>query len=113
MITSLILFLAVSSVSPDRVDMAIESYRGVESYKVTLRSRSAEDVGGRPSIRIAVEGNGNFSVDGIHRYILWFDRNSSLPIKAASYDVSGELIEEVSMDDLEMNPALEGDLFDL
>lgn len=42
MITSLILFLAVSSVSPDRVDMAIESYRGVESYKVTLRSRSAD-----------------------------------------------------------------------
>lgn len=207
MLTSLILFLAITSVSPDPVNAAIESYIVVESYQVTLRSRSGdsseviryyykkpgfvrmefikphkgavlvynpsrnevrlkpfgilnslvltlspdnrlvkspkghrvdksdigellktvrrlqnngkteiltdEDVGGRPATLIKVEGNGEFSVDHIHRYHLWLEKKTSMPIKASSYDVSGELIEEVLMYDLEINPRFEGDFFDL
>lgn len=72
-----------------------------------------EAVGRRSSLRVKVEGDNGYTVDGIHRYILWIDKKSWLPVKAASYDSKDKLIEDVSMDDLDINVELEEALFDL
>lgn len=72
-----------------------------------------EAVGERASMKIKVEGVDDHSVDGIHRYLLWLDKKTSLPVKASSYDKNGDLIEEVLMDDLEINIELPESLFSL
>ncbi len=72
-----------------------------------------EAIGERASMKIKVEGVNDHTVDGIHRYLLWLDRKTSLPIKASSYDKNGGLIEEVLMDDLETNVELPESLFSL
>ena len=71
-----------------------------------------EAIGGRPSIMLKVEGNADYVVDGVHRYILWLDKVIFLPLKAASFDKNGRSIEEVLMDDLEVNIDLPDSLFD-
>jgi len=71
-----------------------------------------EAIGGRPSVILKVEGNADYVVDGVHRYILWLDKGIFLPLKAASFDKNGRLIEEVLMDDLEINIDIPDALFD-
>ncbi len=71
-----------------------------------------EAIVGRPSIMLKVEGNADYVVDGVHRYILWLDKGILLPLKAASFDKNGRLIEEVLMDDLEVNIDIPEGLFD-
>src|SRR4030065_1100887 len=71
-----------------------------------------EAIGGRTSILLKVEGNADYVVDGVHRYILWLDKGIFLPLKTASFDKNGKLIEEVLMDDLEVNIDLPDSLFD-
>jgi hypothetical protein len=72
-----------------------------------------EDIAGRPAVLVRVRGNKDYTVYGIHRYDLWLDKEMHLPLKVVSYDLIGELIEEVLMDDLEINLDLPDDLFDL
>lgn len=71
------------------------------------------DVGDRDSVILKVTGTGNFTVKGIHAYLLWIDKKTFLPVKASSFDVKGALIEEVVMDDLEIDMELGDALFDL
>ncbi len=207
MLSPIFIFLALTSSTADPVSVAIESYKRVDSYQVTLRSKSTESteviryiykkpgfvrmefikpyngavlvynpikkkaklrpfgllkpfiltlspdssliksptghrvdasdigellktvkrlqemgiteilgdeaIGERASVKIKVEGVNDHTVDGIHRYLLWLDRKTSLPIKALSYDKNGNLIEEVLMDDLETNVELPESLFSL
>lgn len=62
------------------------------------------NVEGRAVTLVSVKGKGDFTVDdNIHNYLLWFDKTTSLPIKASAYDIKGELVEEVLMTDLEIN----------
>ena len=72
-----------------------------------------EDLAGRQALLVRVAGNGDFTVRGIHRYDLWLDTKTFLPLKAVSYDPGGGLIEEVLMDDLEIDPDLPDHLFNL
>lgn len=72
-----------------------------------------ESVGNRPVVVVSVKGERDFTVNGIHRYILWFDKKMSLPLKVAAYDIQGALIEEVIMDDLQVNIGIAEDFFDL
>jgi len=62
-----------------------------------------ERVGERDAFLVRVEGEGFHEVDGIHRYELWLDRETLLPLKVAAYDSNGGLVEEVLMDDLAVN----------
>ncbi len=72
-----------------------------------------ESVGNRPVVVVSVKGERDFTVNGIHRYILWFDKKMFLPLKVAAYDIQGTLIEEVIMDDLQINIGITEDFFDL
>ncbi len=70
-------------------------------------------VGNREALQVSVEGDEGFDLEGIHRFRVWFESSSHLPLKASAYDGSGGLVEEVLMDDLEINVPLEDGLFSL
>lgn len=72
-----------------------------------------ETAGNKTVVVVSVNGEKDFTVDGIHRYILWLDKKISLPLKVAAYDTQGVLIEELVMDDLQINIGLAEDFFGL
>ncbi len=63
------------------------------------------------TIFVIVEGHGQNTVRGIHRYHLWLDRRTYMPLKVVSYDAEGCKLEEILMDDLEINPEFPSDFF--
>jgi len=76
-------------------------------------TRGYELVAGRKAMLVAVEGaKGMFVENKVHRCLLWLDARTFLPVKAMTYDESGELLEEVVMDHLEVNIALPDTLFE-
>lgn len=72
-----------------------------------------EVVEGKLTMLVSIEGEDDFTVDGVHRYLLWLDKMSFLPLKVSSFDISGNLIEEVLMDDLIINLRLDDSFFSL
>ncbi len=72
-----------------------------------------DTVAGRSAVIVSVEGYKGVSLEGIHRYLLWLDKITLLPLKTTTFDSSGNPVEEVLMDDLEVNVPLEDSLFRL
>ncbi|MDP2688578.1 MAG: DUF1571 domain-containing protein [Deltaproteobacteria bacterium] len=70
-----------------------------------------EEAGGRAASVVSVEGGEGAETDGVHRYVIWFDKKAHLPLKVISYDIDGNLVEEVLMDGMEVNPGLPVDFF--
>ncbi|MFN3480293.1 MAG: LolA family protein [Thermodesulfovibrionales bacterium] len=70
-----------------------------------------EVVNEKLTMLVSVEGGNGFTVDGVHRYLLWLDKTTFLPLKVSSFDISGGLIEEVLMDDLRINIGVEDRFF--
>lgn len=70
-----------------------------------------EIVAGKKTVRFTVAGTGNFAVGNVHRYELWLDAATFLPLKVVSRDVNNEIIETVVMDDLDVNVKLGDELF--
>jgi outer membrane lipoprotein-sorting protein len=72
-----------------------------------------EAVGGKKTMVVAIEGEGTATVPGnIHRCLLWLDTNTFLPVRTATYDGKGVLIEDVILDDLEINIRFPDSLFE-
>ncbi|MBI2312370.1 MAG: DUF1571 domain-containing protein [Betaproteobacteria bacterium] len=65
----------------------------------------AEEIGGRSAHRLIVTGRGGHAVERVHRYRLWLDRETLFPLKVASYDEAGALIETVTLDAPKLNGA--------
>lgn len=78
-----------------------------------VRIIGEEVIGGRKSTLIEVRGNRDVSVEGVHIFHIWMDGKMFLPIKAASFDLKGSLIEEVLMDDLTVDVEIDDSLFNL
>lgn len=72
-----------------------------------------ESLSGRQTLLVRVTGIEDFNICGVHRYDLWLDKITYLPLKIVSYDPREEVIEEVLMDDLEIDPDLPDSLFNL
>jgi outer membrane lipoprotein-sorting protein len=73
-----------------------------------------EKVGERDAVLVEVTGTKGITVaDGIHRYLLWMDAGTLLPIRTRSFDADGNNVEDVFMDDLEINVELSENLFEL
>ncbi len=70
-----------------------------------------EIVGEKKTVRFAVAGTGDFVVGGVHRYDLWLDSVTLLPVKVVSRDANDDVIETVVMDDLQINVKLGDELF--
>jgi outer membrane lipoprotein-sorting protein len=62
-----------------------------------------EKVGNRDCVVIDVTGKQRSAEEGVVRYLLWLDKDIFLPVKVEAYDQSGELVEKVLMDDLQIN----------
>lgn len=60
-----------------------------------------ESVGGKATVLVDIEGKDGFSLDATHRFLLNLDAATLLPLQVRTYDVAGNLLEEVLMDDLE------------
>jgi outer membrane lipoprotein-sorting protein len=73
--------------------------------------KGEETVGGKDAVIVNVEGEKGYSLEGIHRYLLWLDKQTLLPLKTTAYDSKDDPVEEVLMDDLEVNVPLEDSLF--
>ena len=71
-----------------------------------------EPVSGKKTVHVTVEGNQEFSVEAVHRYQLWLDQTTGFPLKISSYNAAGQLIEVVEMNELQLNPQFQDDLFD-
>ncbi len=67
----------------------------------------------RKAVLVRVTGIEDFTICGIHRYDLWLDKMTYLPLKIISYDHSEGVIEEVLMDDLETDIDLPDSFFHL
>jgi outer membrane lipoprotein-sorting protein len=98
----------------DRSDLGelLQSVRELQENGKT-EILSEENVNGKAAIRLSVKGEGDYTVDGIHTYELWLERETLLPLKVLSFDVEGKPIEEVHMDDLEINIVFPDKFFDL
>jgi len=70
-----------------------------------------EVIGGKKTVRLAIAGTGKAGAGNVHRYELWLDSISLLPLKVVSRDANNEIIETVVMDDLNINVKLADELF--
>ena len=77
----------------------------------TVETAGEEEVGGRDTLIVEVSGEGGFATGGVNRYRLWLEKTLMLPLKVEAYAASGQLLEGVLMDDLEVDPVLSKDLF--
>ncbi len=72
-----------------------------------------EEVGGRRALLVAVEGVDDKTVGGTHKYLLWLEKDSLMPLRVKAFNVGGALSEDVLMDDLKINPALPSHFFEI
>jgi len=71
-------------------------------------------VGGKDTVLVEVTGsNGETVAGGVHRYLIWLDAVTILPLKVRSFDQKDSLIEDVAMDDLEIDVTLPDSLFEI
>lgn len=70
-----------------------------------------ERVAGRPTFLVNTEGKDGVTVDGARRFLLNLDTATLLPLRVRTYDATGNLLEEVLMDDLETGVPLDDGFF--
>lgn len=70
-----------------------------------------ETLDGHAVLHLSTTGSGSFMVAGVHRFEWWLDTTTLFPAKVISRDVHDAILESVSMDALEINPALPDAMF--
>ena len=70
-----------------------------------------EQVAGKPTILVSVDGKPGVLVDGARRFLLNLDAATLLPLQVRTYDSAGRLMETVLMDDLETNVPFDDQFF--
>ena len=70
-----------------------------------------ETVAGKPTLHLSVVGPEGKTVEGVHRYEVWFDKQSGLPGKVVSYGPGGKLLETVQMEAMTINVRFPPDFF--
>lgn len=64
------------------------------------------------ALYVIVEGNPGVAVEGVSRFDLWFDVQTSLPLKVISYKADGSQIERIEMSEYQVNPIFPKGFFD-
>ena len=76
------------------------------------RIKGNEKIGERQALLVEVRGGEGITVNGnIHRYLLWLDAQTLLPLRTQSFAADDAQVEDVVMDDLEINMDLPDSLF--
>jgi len=71
-----------------------------------------ETVEKQAALYVIVEGNPGVAIEGVSRFDLWFDVQTSLPLKVISYKADGSQIERIEMSEYQVNPAFPKGFFD-
>lgn len=71
-----------------------------------------ETVEKQTALYVIVEGNPGVAIEGVSRFDLWFDVQTSLPLKVISYKADGSQIERIEMSEYQVNPAFPKGFFD-
>lgn len=100
----------VRSPSGHRID---ESDIGVllENAQKLVRQGSIEilreeTLEGTATVVLQITGAEDKVASGVHRYVLWIDKQLKLPRKVESFDTNNRLIEGLSLENLVLNPDL-------
>jgi outer membrane lipoprotein-sorting protein len=107
----------ITSAQGHRVDASdigalLETARVLRA-KGKARTLEAVAEGGRKEVLVAIEGNDDEVVAGsIHRCLLWLDADTFLPVRTVTYEENGALVEDVTLDGLEVNVALPDAFFE-
>jgi outer membrane lipoprotein-sorting protein len=72
-----------------------------------------EQITYRDCFVIKVRGDKGKIVEDVHRYDLWLDKETYLPVKVNSFDGNGNLIENVLINDLKVNVQFPQSFFQL
>lgn len=108
--------LLIQSTTGQRVDRSDVGalYQNVRTMQEHGKTDVAgtEVIGGKETLHVTIEGEGKFTVDGVHRYQLWLERVTLFPVRISSHDAAGRLIETVEMSELEINPEFPADFFE-
>ncbi|WP_243363872.1 sigma-E factor regulatory protein RseB domain-containing protein [Fundidesulfovibrio terrae] len=70
-----------------------------------------ENIGGRRTTILEVESGQGFSLAGTTRWLISLDEKNWLPLRIMAYGESGNLIEDLRMDDLELDVQMDDSLF--
>jgi outer membrane lipoprotein-sorting protein len=97
----------------DRSDIgALLAHAAALRSKGTVELVGEEPLGGRLATHVRVTGAGDEVVDKIHRFDLWLDAESLMPLQAEGYGLRDVPVDLVRMDDLVLDVALPERLFD-
>jgi outer membrane lipoprotein-sorting protein len=78
------------------------------------RIKGDDKVGGRQALLVEVTGGEGVTVNGnIHRYLIWLDARTLMPLRTQSFAADGAQVEDVLMEDLEINVEIPDSLFAL
>lgn len=71
-----------------------------------------ETIEKQAALYVVVEGNPGVAIEGVSRFDLWFDIQTSLPLKVISYKADGNQIERIEMSEYQVNPDFPRGFFD-
>jgi outer membrane lipoprotein-sorting protein len=77
----------------------------------TTTAHGEEFVAGKSTLHISVVGAGGKTIDAVHQYEIWFDKQNGLPVKVVSYAFHGKRLETVLMDAMVINLHFPPDFF--
>lgn len=87
------------------------------AHAAALRSKGAvevlgeEPIEGRRTVHVRVLGAGDETVDKVHRFDLWLDTDSLMPLQAEGYGLDDMPVDIVQMDDLALDANLPDNVF--
>lgn len=106
----------LSSAGKHRVDRS--DIGALLTHVLRLRRQGATEIlgeaplDGRAVLQLRVTGRDRDEVDGVHRFDLWLDAVTLMPLKVEAYDRDGVPVDLVLMDDMETDLALPAGIFD-
>ena len=94
------------------IGILLRMVQKLQSYGKTERL-GQETIGNKQAIHMSIKGEGGATINGIHKYLLWLDEMTLLPLMVSSYNSKGILIEKLLMNDLQINLTFPEDFFSL
>lgn len=96
----------------DRSDIgALLAHAAAVRRKGTLELLGEEPITDRPAVHVRVVASGEEVVDKVHRFELWLDADSLMPLQAEGYGLRDAPVDLVRMDDLVLDLALPDSVF--
>ncbi|MDA8129495.1 MAG: DUF1571 domain-containing protein [Betaproteobacteria bacterium] len=96
----------------DRSDIGTLLHRAITLRQSgNARILGKESVNHRDTVRLRVIGGAGKNVEGVHRFDLWLDDRTLMPLKVEAYDEHDAPLDIVLMDDLQIDTPLPERIF--